>query len=91
MPIERPCGAETESARQWHSRASMNRNVWLLFGCHALMNAVMSGQTVMAALVGHSLAVDKSLNTLPMAIRMTAMMCASVQASNDVIVSGTVA
>jgi len=59
----------------------MNRNVWLLFCCQALMNAVMSGQTVMAALVGHSLAVDKTLNTLPMAIQMTAMMCASVPAS----------
>jgi MFS family permease len=59
----------------------MNRNVWLLFLCQALMNAIMSGQTVMAALVGHSLAVDKSLNTLPMAIQMTAMMCASIPAS----------
>ena len=34
------------------------------------MNAVMSGQTVMAALIGHALAVDKALNTLPMAIQM---------------------
>ena len=59
----------------------MNRNVWLLFGCQALMNAVMSGQTVMASLIGHSLAVDKALNTLPMAIQMTAMMCASIPAS----------
>ncbi len=59
----------------------MNRNVWLLFCCQALMNAVMSGQTVMAALVGHSLAVDKTLNTLPMAIQMAAMMCASIPAS----------
>ena len=59
----------------------MNRNVWLLFFCQALMNCVMSGQTVMAALVGHSLAVNKALNTLPMAIQMTAMMCASIPAS----------
>jgi predicted MFS family arabinose efflux permease len=59
----------------------MNRNVWLLFLCQAMMNAVMSGQTVMAALIGHSLAVDKTLNTLPMAIQMTAMMCASIPAS----------
>jgi MFS family permease len=59
----------------------MNRNVWLLFCCQALMNAIMSGQTVMAALIGHSLAVDKALNTLPMAIQMTAMMCASIPAS----------
>ena len=58
----------------------MNRNVWLLFCCQALMNAVMSGQTVMASLIGHALAVDKALNTLPMAIQMTAMMCASIPA-----------
>ncbi len=58
----------------------MNRNVWLLFCCQALMNAVMSGQTVMSALIGHALAVDKSLNTLPMAIQMTATMTASIPA-----------
>ena len=59
----------------------MNRNVWLLFGCQALMNAVMSGQMVMAALIGHALAVDKALNTLPMAIQMISMMSASIPAS----------
>jgi MFS family permease len=59
----------------------MNRNVWLLFCCQALMNAIMSGQAVMSALIGHALAVDKTLNTLPMAIQMTAMMCASIPAS----------
>jgi MFS family permease len=58
----------------------MNRNVWLLFCCQALMNAVMSGQTVMSALIGHALAVDKALNTLPMAIQMTATMTASIPA-----------
>lgn len=59
----------------------MNRNVWLLFLCQALMNAIMSGQTVMAVLIGHSLAVDKSLNTLPVAIQMVSMMSASIPAS----------
>jgi MFS family permease len=58
----------------------MNRNVYLLFCCQALMNAVMSGQTVMSALIGHALAVDKALNTLPMAIQMTATMAASIPA-----------
>jgi MFS family permease len=58
----------------------MNRNVYLLFCCQALMNAVMSGQTVMSALIGHALAVDKALNTLPMAIQMTATMTASIPA-----------
>jgi MFS family permease len=58
----------------------MNRNVWLLFCCQALMNAVMSGQVVMSALVGHSLAVDKAVTTLPMAIQMAATMAASIPA-----------
>src|SRR5579863_1567325 len=58
----------------------MNRNVWLLFFCLALMNSVTAGQTVMSALVGHALAVDKALNTLPMAIQMTATMAASIPA-----------
>ena len=58
----------------------MNRNVWLLFACQALMNAVMAGQVVMASLVGHALAVDKALNTLPMAIQMVGVMAASIPA-----------
>jgi len=59
----------------------MNRNVWLLFCCQAMMNAVMAGQTVMASLIGASLAVNKMLITLPMSIQMVAMMCASIPAS----------
>jgi MFS family permease len=59
----------------------MNRNVWLLFCCQALLNTIMAGQAVMAALVGQTLAVDKTLNTLPLAIQMLAMMCASIPAS----------
>ncbi len=55
----------------------MNKNVWLLFACQALMNAVMSGQTVMASLVGYKLS-GSALNTLPMAIQMIAVMSASV-------------
>jgi MFS family permease len=58
----------------------MNRNVWLLFACQALMNAVMAGQVVMASLVGHALAVDKALNTLPMGIQMVGVMAASIPA-----------
>jgi MFS family permease len=55
----------------------MNKNVWLLFACQALMNAVMSGQTVMASLVGYKLS-GTALNTLPMAIQMVAVMSASL-------------
>jgi MFS family permease len=57
----------------------MNKNVWLLFACQALMNAVMSGQTVMASLVGYKLS-GTALNTLPMAIQMIAVMSASLLA-----------
>jgi predicted MFS family arabinose efflux permease len=59
----------------------MNRNVWLLFCCQALMNAVMSGQVVMASIVGHSLAVDPALTTLPMAIQMGGVMAGSIPGS----------
>jgi MFS family permease len=58
----------------------MNKNVWLLFACQALMNAVMSGQTIMASMVGYQLS-GSALNTLPMAIQMVAVMCASLLAS----------
>lgn len=59
----------------------MKRQVWLLFCCQALMQAATVGQAVMAALIGHSLAEDKSLSTLPVAIQMTATMAASIPAA----------
>ncbi|HEY4254227.1 MAG TPA: MFS transporter [Roseomonas sp.] len=55
--------------------------VWLLFFCQALMQATMVGQVAMGALIGHSLAADKALATLPMAVQMTAVMAASIPAS----------
>lgn len=58
----------------------MNRNVWLLFCCQAMMNAVMSGQVIMASLIGHALSADKTLTTLPVAIQMTAVMAGSIPA-----------
>lgn len=58
----------------------MNRNVWLLFCCQALMNAVMSGQIVMASLIGHQLVADPALTTLPMATQMLAVMAGSIPA-----------
>lgn len=60
--------------------ARMKRNVWLLFFCQALMGASMIGQVAMGALIGHSLAEDKSLATLPMALQMLATMAASIPA-----------
>lgn len=58
----------------------MRRNVWLLFCCQALMNAAVVGQVAMGALVGHSLAEDKSLATLPMGVQMASTMAASIPA-----------
>jgi len=58
----------------------MNRNVWLLFCCQALMNAVMAGQVIMASLTGHHLSGGTGLNTLPMAIQQIGLMCASIPA-----------
>ncbi|WP_120009258.1 MFS transporter [Teichococcus vastitatis] len=60
--------------------ALMKRNVWLLFLCQALTNASTVGQVAMSALIGHSLATDKSLATLPMALQMAATMAASIPA-----------
>ncbi len=57
----------------------MNKNVWLLFACQALMNAVVSGQSIMASLVGYHLS-GSALNTLPIAIQMVAVMSASLVA-----------
>ncbi len=58
----------------------MKRDVWLLFFCQALMNAAVVGQVAMSALVGHSLAEDKSLATLPMGVQMAGTLAASIPA-----------
>lgn len=58
----------------------MKRDVWLLFFCQALMNAAVVGQVAMSALIGHSLAEDKTLATLPMGVQMLATMAASIPA-----------
>ncbi len=59
---------------------AMKRDVWLLFFCQALMNAAVVGQVAMSALVGHSLAEDKSLATLPMGVQMAGTLAASIPA-----------
>jgi len=58
----------------------MKLDVFLLFCCQALMNASIVGQVAMGALVGHSLADDKSLATLPLGLQMVATMAASIPA-----------
>jgi predicted MFS family arabinose efflux permease len=57
----------------------MNRDVWLLFCCQALLNAVMSGQIVMASIIGGSLA-SPTMTTLPIAIQMAGVMAGSIPA-----------
>ncbi len=58
----------------------LNRNVWLLFFCQALINAAGISQAVMSALIGHTLAEDKSLSTVPYALQMFGTMAASIPA-----------
>jgi MFS family permease len=58
----------------------MNRNVWLLFICQGLVNASTISQISISALIGYSLAADKTLATLPYALQMTATMAASIPA-----------
>ena len=60
---------------------SFRRNVPLLAVCQALM---MSGSSLIittSALVGYSLAVDKSWATLPLAVQFIATMCTTIPAS----------
>jgi len=56
----------------------MKRNVLLLFLCQALSQMGMVGQVSMAALVGASLASNKALATLPIAMQMMASMAVSI-------------
>ena len=42
----------------------MNRNVWLLFACQALMNAVMAGQVIMESLLFSLLAMLLSVGLI---------------------------
>ena len=58
----------------------MNKNVWLLFVCQALVNASSISQVSMSALIGYSLSPDKTLATLPYALQMAATMAASIPA-----------
>ena len=61
--------------------SQMLKNIWLLAGMQSLM---MSGNTLMvttSALVGFSLATDKSLATLPLAMQFLATMLVTIPAS----------
>jgi predicted MFS family arabinose efflux permease len=58
----------------------MNRNVWLLFLCQALNNTSTIAFVSMSAIIGHSIAADPALATLPYALQMLATMVASIPA-----------
>jgi MFS family permease len=58
-----------------------NRGVWLLVVCMATVQTVTVAQVAMAALIGHSLAADKALATLPVALWMTGTMASSIPAA----------
>ena len=58
----------------------MNVNVWLLFFCQALVNASSIGQVAMSALLGHAMAPNAGLATLPYALQMASTMAASIPA-----------
>ncbi len=60
---------------------TMRKNVLLLSVCQAMMNTGISLIIATAALVGYTLADDKSLATLPIALQLFAGMCATIPAS----------
>jgi predicted MFS family arabinose efflux permease len=57
------------------------RNVFLLAACQALMMTGTSLVMTISALVGHALADDKSLSTLPLAFQFGSTMLATIPAS----------
>ena len=61
--------------------SGINRNVALLAVCQALMMTTTSAIIASAALIGHALAEDKALATLPVAFQFVATMLTSIPAS----------
>jgi len=61
--------------------SGLTRNVFLLALCQAAMYSSLSLVVATSSLVGHALAVDKSLATLPFAAQLLATMCTSIPAA----------
>lgn len=57
------------------------KNVALLVLCMGAVQTVTVAQVAMAALIGHSLAIDKTLATLPVAVWMLGTMASSIPAA----------
>jgi predicted MFS family arabinose efflux permease len=55
--------------------------ILLLAGCQALAMTSMGVLATTAAIIGNLLAANKSLSTLPVALQMTGMMCATIPAA----------
>lgn len=60
---------------------SARKAVLLLAGCQALAMTSMSVLATTSAIIGHMLAVNKALSTLPVALQQTGMMCATIPAA----------
>ena len=60
---------------------SSRKTVLLLAGCQALAMTSMSVLATTSAIIGHMLAVNKALSTLPVALQQTGMMCATIPAA----------
>lgn len=60
---------------------SMRKAVLLLAGCQGLAMTSMSVLVTTSAIIGHMLAVNKALSTLPVALQQTGMMCAAIPAA----------
>ena len=63
------------------SPVSPRRTVLMLAGCQALAMTSMSILATTSAIIGNMLAADKALSTLPVALQMTGMMCATIPAA----------
>jgi MFS family permease len=55
--------------------------VFLLAGCQALAMTSMSVLATTSAIIGNMLAANKALSTVPVALQMTGMMCATIPAA----------
>jgi MFS family permease len=61
--------------------AAYRRTIFLLAGCQALAMTSMSVLATTSAIIGHMLAANKALSTLPVALQQTGMMCATIPAA----------
>jgi MFS family permease len=61
--------------------AGSRKTVFMLAACQALAMTSMSILATISAIIGNILAADKALSTLPVALQMTGMMCATIPAA----------